>query len=169
MNDPVAAATLCFAERQSVEQVEHGLSFAPKFDANGLIPAIVMDSETRSVLMLGYMNAEAVKLTLASRQAHFWSRSREQLWRKGEHSGFTQRVEKILVDDDQDALIVEVKLDGPGSCHVGYKSCFYRQIELDALARSAEENSPPLLSFVENSLSFDADAVYAGLPNPTKL
>lgn len=154
-----------FAARDSVEQVELGSEFAPRFDADGLLPAIVVNVEDASILMLGYMNAEAVECTMRSRQAHFWSRSREALWRKGEHSGFTQAVERILVDDDQDALIVEVRLDGPGSCHVGYRSCFYRQIDM---ASTAGEG-PAILRTVETERVFDAESVYAGLPNPTKL
>lgn len=154
-----------FAPRTSVEQVELGDELAPRFDADGLLPAIVMNSQDQSVLMLGYMNAEALELTLSTKQAHFWSRSREALWRKGEHSRFTQTVERILMDDDQDALILYVRIDGPGSCHVGYRSCFYREIDLGSL----DSTEPAKLVTIESERAFDADAVYAGLPNPTKL
>jgi phosphoribosyl-AMP cyclohydrolase len=153
-----------FAARTSVEQVELGDRLAPRFDAEGLLPAIVIDSRSSTILMLGYMNAEALTATIRTRSAHFWSRSRRALWRKGEHSGFTQRVDRILVDDDQDAVIIHVTLDGPGSCHVGYESCFYREIEL-----SVTPCSPARLTMIEQARRFDADVVYAGLPNPTKL
>ncbi len=154
-----------FAARESVEQVELGDDFAPGFDADGLVPAIVTNVEDNSILMLGYMSAEAIARTLRTGQAHFWSRSRQALWRKGEHSGFTQTVERVLVDDDQDALILIVRLTGPGSCHVGFQSCFYREVDLAAVPDAA----PARLLRVEDSPAFDADAVYAGLPNPTKL
>lgn len=112
--------------------------------------------------MLGYMTAEALQLTIDTGQAHYWSRSREALWRKGEHSGFVHRVAAILVDDDQDALLLRVHLEGPGSCHVGYRSCFYRELRPDS-------DREPCLTFIEPSRAFDADAVYDGLPNPTRL
>ena len=115
--------------------------------------------------MLGFMNAEALEKTIATREAHFWSRSRAALWRKGEHSGFTQSVERILVDDDQDAIILHVRLAGPGSCHVGYRSCFYREIDLD----SVNPDHVVRLRQIEKEPVFDAGAVYAGLPNPTRL
>ncbi len=154
-----------FAARQSVEQVELGNDFAPRFDAAGLLPAVVTNIEDNSILMLGYMNTEALELTLRTGHAHFWSRSREALWHKGEHSGFTQTVERILVDDDQDAIILVVRLDGPGSCHVGFRSCFYREIDLAALPASA----PARLTRTEHECAFDAESVYDGLPNPTSL
>ena len=157
--------TTLFAPRTSVEQVELGDDLAPKFDAEGLLPAIVINTQDLSVLMLGYMNIEALELTLSTKQAHFWSRSREALWQKGEHSGFTQTVERILMDDDQDALILYVRIDGPGSCHVGFKSCFYREIDLGTVGST----KPAKLVNIESERAFDADAVYAGLPNPTKL
>ena len=130
-----------------------------------LIPAIVINTADKSVLMLGYMNAEALELTLTIKQAHFWTRSSNTLWRKGEHSGFTQSVERVLIDDDQDAVILYVAILGPGSCHVGFKSCFYREIDLGAVST----NEPGKLLAIESHRAFDADSVYCGLPNPTKL
>lgn len=159
------AAPSLFAERKSVEQVELGNDLAPRFDMAGLLPAIVVDAETGQILMLGQMNAEALMQTLITRQAHFWSRSRQALWRKGEHSGFTQSVERILIDDDQDAVILFVRVEGPGSCHVGFQSCFYREVDLD----TADPVRPARLLRVETEPAFDANAVYAGLPNPTTL
>jgi phosphoribosyl-AMP cyclohydrolase len=154
-----------FAERHSIEQVELGDCLAPRFDAAGLLPAVVVDAGNDQILMLGQMNAEALEKTILTREAHFWSRSRQALWRKGEHSGFTQRVERLLIDDDQDAVILLVRVNGPGSCHVGFKSCFYREVDLE----SCDASSPAQLTRIETGTAFDADSVYAGLPNPTKL
>ncbi len=153
-----------FAKRTSVEQIELGDSLAPRFDADGLMPCIVVEAGSGDVLMLGYMNAEAIGLTLSTGQAHFWSRSRQALWRKGEHSGFEQRVVRLRVDDDQDALLLEVRLEGPGSCHVGFRTCFYREV----LASEAADQ-PPRLARLELEPAFDAAATYAGLDNPTKV
>ncbi|MFV0644744.1 MAG: phosphoribosyl-AMP cyclohydrolase [Sphingomonadaceae bacterium] len=154
-----------FAARQSIEQVELGDELAPCFDAAGLLPAVVVDAATGQTLMLGQMNAEALERTITTRQAHFWSRSRKALWRKGEHSGFTQTVERLLIDDDQDAVILFVRVEGLGSCHVGFKTCFYREVELPA----SDVSGPARLIHTETEPAFDAEAVYAGLPNPTKL
>ena len=153
-----------FAQRDSVEQIELGLALAPKFDADGLLPAIVIDAANQQVLMLGYMNADALETTISTRLAHFWSRSRQSLWRKGEHSGFAQRVERMLIDDDQDAVILYVTVDGPGSCHVGFTSCFYRSVDLEG-----SETRSVSLTVIEDAPAFDAAAVYDGLPNPTRL
>lgn len=153
-----------FAARTSVEQVELGEELAPRFDADGLIPAVVVDAASNTILMLGHMNAEALERTIHTRQAHFWSRSRRALWRKGEHSGFAQEVERMLIDDDQDAVILYVRVKGPGSCHVGYRSCFYRELVLPA-----SEETPVPLRMIETDHAFDAGAVYAGLDNPTRL
>src|SRR3546814_459071 len=154
-----------FTERKSVEQVELGEDLAPRFDDAGLLPAIVVDAANAQILMLGHMNAEALTQTLLTRQAHFWSRSRQMLWRKGEHSGFAQTVERLLVDDDQDAVILFVRVEGPGSCHVGLRSCFYREAELEA----ADPSRPVKLLRIEAEPAFDSAAVYAGVPNPTTL
>ena len=159
------SAKVQFAARQTVEQVELGDELAPRFDAAGLLPAIVVDEATGQILMLGNMNAEALELTIATREAHFFSRTRQALWRKGEHSGFTMRIVRMLVDDDQDAVILLVEVAGPGSCHVGFTSCFYREINLD----HADASSPVKLIQLETERAFDADAVYEGLPNPTLL
>ncbi|AKM11481.1 phosphoribosyl-AMP cyclohydrolase [Croceicoccus naphthovorans] len=154
-----------FALRTSVEQVELGGELAPRFDADGLMPAIVVDVETKKILMLGYMNADALEQTILKREAHFWSRSRKALWRKGEHSGFTQHVESILIDDDQDALILHVVVNGPGSCHVGFRSCFYRELELP----DGVTEGPVGLRCVEDVPAFDAGKIYEGLANPTQV
>ena len=109
-------------------EIEEGLGFVPKFDANGLITAISQDARTGQVLMVAYMNEEALKLTLETGNAVFFSRSRKKLWKKGEESGHVQKVQQILVDCDQDCLILKVTVD-QGQCHVGYQSCFYRAVK----------------------------------------
>jgi phosphoribosyl-AMP cyclohydrolase len=111
--------------------IEEGTEFTPKFDANGLIPAIAQDARTGQVLMVAYMNAEALDLTVRTGRAVYYSRSRKKLWKKGEESGHVQKVERILVDCDQDCLILKVTVDA-GQCHVGYQSCFYRALALNS-------------------------------------
>jgi phosphoribosyl-AMP cyclohydrolase len=110
------------------KKTEEGLEFTPKFDSNGLITAISQDTETNQILMVAYMNAEALKLTIETGNAVFFSRSRQKLWKKGEQSGHVQKVKQILVDCDQDCLILKVTVD-QGQCHVGYDSCFYRKLK----------------------------------------
>jgi phosphoribosyl-AMP cyclohydrolase len=110
------------------KDIEEGLGFTPKFDANGLITAISQDAETGQVLMVAYMNEAALKETLRTGNAVFYSRSRKTLWKKGEQSGHVQKVKQILVDCDQDCLILKVTVD-QGQCHVGYQSCFYRVVK----------------------------------------
>jgi len=110
------------------QHIEEGLEFLPKFDGNGLITAISQDARTGQVLMVAYMNDEALRLTLETGNAVFYSRSRKKLWKKGEESGHVQKVQQILVDCDQDCLILKVAVD-QGQCHVGYQSCFYRAVK----------------------------------------
>lgn len=160
---------MSFSKRESVEQVEEGTELAPKFDENGLIPCVTQHAQTREVLMFAYMNAEALEATLRTGLAHYWSRSRQKLWKKGESSGMTQRVVRTLIDDDQDCVVLEVDLSAPAaggdvaSCHVGYRSCFYRSVEL------GEKTEVRELRFIESEKAFDPVAVYGGLPNPTQL
>ena len=99
-----------FAERTSVEQVEESADLAPKFDASGVIPCVTMHHGTREVLMFAFMNEEALKLTITTGLAHYWSRSRKKLWKKGESSGMFQKIERMLIDDDQDCIVIEVSL-----------------------------------------------------------
>jgi len=107
-------------------------AFQPKFDANGLLAAVALDAESGEVLMVAFMNAEALERTRSSGQAHFWSRSRQRLWKKGETSGHTLKVREILVDCDQDCLLLMVEPQGP-ACHTGARSCFFRRLEGDHL------------------------------------
>ena len=108
--------------------IEEGLEFIPKFDDNGLIPAIAQDAKTSRILMVAYMNRAALDLTIQTGYATYFSRSRQKLWKKGEESGHFQKVEQILVDCDQDCLVLKVAVDA-GQCHVGYQSCFYRALK----------------------------------------
>ena len=112
----------------SKKNIEQGLELTPKFDANGLITAIAQDVETGQVLMQAYMNAEALAQTIKTGRAVYFSRSRQKLWKKGEQSSHFQKVERILVDCDQDCLILKVRVSA-GQCHVGYQSCFYRALK----------------------------------------
>jgi phosphoribosyl-AMP cyclohydrolase len=158
-----------FAERTSVEQVEEGNVLAPKFAADGTLPCFTRHFETGEVLMAAFMNADALRLTIDTKLAHYWSRSRQKLWKKGETSGMHQQVQRILIDDDQDCVVLDVLLAAPSSggdeasCHVGYRSCFYREIV------ASEDADGPRLQFIEKEKAFDPQAVYGNTPNPTQL
>jgi phosphoribosyl-AMP cyclohydrolase len=110
--------------------VEEGLAFTPKFDADGLVAAVVTDAKSGDLLMVAHMNEEAIRKTVASGEAWYYSRSRKALWKKGETSGHTQRVVELRVDCDQDALWLKVEQVGEGACHTGRRSCFYRAVPL---------------------------------------
>jgi phosphoribosyl-AMP cyclohydrolase len=155
-----------FAARKSVEQVEEGVELAPKFDQEGLIPVITTDYESGEVLMHGHMTAEALKCTIETGEAHYFSRSRKALWHKGATSGFVQRVKSMLIDDDQDAVWLRVEVAGGASCHVGYRSCFYRRVPT---GRDAVKAAPVRLEFTETERVFDPKDVYGDAPNPTRL
>jgi phosphoribosyl-AMP cyclohydrolase len=135
MADP---QTSRFASRGSNDAVEEGLAFQPKFDADGLIPAIVTEADTGEVLMFAWMNSEALTLTLDTGLGHFWSRSRSALWKKGEESGNTLKVVEMRTDCDQDVVWMRARVAGDGvACHTGRESCFYRSIPLRPAARGA--------------------------------
>ena len=110
------------------QDIEEGAEFIPKFDDNGLITVVAQDSQTGQILMVAYMNRQALEMTIQTGYATYFSRSRQKLWKKGEQSGHVQKVEQILVDCDQDCLILKVAVDA-GQCHVGYRSCFYRALK----------------------------------------
>lgn len=110
--------------------LEEGSHFTPRFDGAGLIPCVTLDARTGDVLMVAYMNAEALHLTLETKVVTYWSRSRNSLWRKGETSGQTQRLVEMRTDCDQDVLLLRVEVGGDGGCcHTGRRSCFYRRVE----------------------------------------
>ena len=132
-----------FPARGNPADIEHGLVFQPKFDAQGLIPAIVTDAKTGGVLMFAWMNTEALQLTIRTRQAHFWTRSRQKIWRKGEESGNLLDVQELRTDCDQDVVWLSVVVRGDGvSCHTGARSCFYRVVAMaDPPSNSLEKRN----------------------------
>ena len=150
-----------FQERVSIEEIEEGIGLAPKFDGNGLIPVVTSDVESGELLMHGYMNQEALEKTIVTGQMHYFSRSRKVIWHKGATSGFYQNVDELMIDDDQDAIWAKVKVMGGASCHVGYRSCFYRKI--------ISEEKKVHLEFTDNEKVFDPEEIYGDAPNPTKL
>jgi phosphoribosyl-AMP cyclohydrolase len=118
-----------FPRRADLFSIEEGLVFMPLFEKNDLIPCVTQHADSKEVLMLGWMNQEALRLTISTGYAHYFSRARKRLWRKGERSGQTQLVRRILIDDDQDCLLIFVALSKGASCHVGYRSCFFRELQ----------------------------------------
>jgi phosphoribosyl-AMP cyclohydrolase len=156
-----------FGERRTVQQVEEGRELAPKFDESGLIPAVTTDYASGELLMVGYMNAEALARTIETGEAHYFSRSRQKLWHKGGTSGLVQKLRELLIDDDQDCVWLRVDVVGGASCHVGYRSCFYRRVPLGAEAQLAR--GPITLQFTTTEKAFDPKDVYGDAPNPTKL
>ena len=153
-----------FKKRESVEQVEESTDLAPKFNENGLIPVITTDHLSGEVLMQGYMNEEAFKKTIEIGEAIYFSRSRKTLWHKGSTSGLVQTVREIRIDDDQDCVWLKVDVKGGASCHVGYRSCFYRSVPFKS--NKAKEQK---LKFEEKQKVFDPKKVYGDTPNATKL
>ena len=154
-----------FKKRHTIKEVEEGKYLSPKFDENGLIPVITTDFKTGDILMHGYMNYEALKKTIETKEAYYWSRSRKKIWHKGQVSGFVQKVKEIRIDDDQDSVWLSVDIGNGSSCHVGYRSCFYRSIPLGKI-KNAEELE---MEFKETEKTFDPEKVYKDAPNPTKL
>ena len=151
-----------FAKRVTIEQVEEGSELAPKFDTDGLIACVTTAAGSGEVLMLGYMNEEALRKTIQTGEAHYYSRSRKVLWHKGATSGLVQKVKEMRIDDDQDAVWISVEIPGDASCHVGYRSCFYRAVPTGTNADAA-------LVFKESKKMFDPKQVYGDAPNPTIL
>jgi phosphoribosyl-AMP cyclohydrolase len=138
---------------KSQNDVEEGLAFTPKFDAEGLITSIVTDAKSGDVLMVAHMNEEALRKTIASGEAWYYSRSRKALWKKGETSGHVQRVSELRVDCDQDALWLKVHQQGAGACHTGRRSCFYRAVPIG-------KTGAVTLEFRDAEKTFDPGAVY---------
>jgi phosphoribosyl-AMP cyclohydrolase len=162
----MAEPTVRFETRRSVEQVEEGTELAPRFDGDGLIPVVTTDYESGELLMQGYMNAEALARTIETGEAHYFSRSRQVMWHKGATSGLVQHVREMLIDDDQDCVWLRVDVAGSGaSCHVGYRSCFYRRVPVGPEASAGRVE----LEFTETEKVFDPEAVYGDAPNPTVL
>ena len=154
-----------FKKRDNIKEVEEGKYLSPKFDENGLIPVITSDFQTGGILMHGYMNDEALKKTIETKKAHYWSRSRKKIWLKGQVSGFVQIVKEIRIDDDQDSVWLSVDIGNGASCHVGYRSCFYRSIPLGKI----DDGKKIEMKFEEKEKKFDPEKVYKGQPSPTKI
>ena len=154
-----------FKKRDNIKEVEEGKYLEPKFDENGLIPVVPTDFKTVDILMHGYMNAEALKKTIETKEAHYWSRSRKKIWHKGQVSGFIQKVKDIRIDDDQDSIWLSVDIGNGASCHVGYRSCFYRSIPLGKIKNDEKLE----IEFKEEKKIFDPKKVYKNEPSPTKL
>ena len=152
-----------FEHRKTIEQVEESTELAPKFDQDGLIPVVTTDFSSGEVLMQGYMNEEAFKKTILLGEAVYYSRSRKTLWHKGATSGLVQTIKEIRIDDDQDCVWLRVDVQGGASCHVGYRSCFYRSIPF------GKKSDSTILNFEEKEKVFDPKEVYGDAPNPTKL
>jgi len=152
-----------FEKRKSIEQVEESNELAPKFDESGLIPVVTTDYSSGEVLMHGYMNEEAFKKTIQVGEAVYYSRSRKILWHKGKTSGLIQKIREVRIDDDQDSIWLRVDVIGGASCHVGYRSCFYRSVSL------GKNKTKFVLKFEEKEKVFDPKKVYGDAPNPTKL
>jgi phosphoribosyl-AMP cyclohydrolase len=137
----------------SAEQVEEGRALAPKFDADGLVTCVATDVATGDVLMVAHMNAEALQKTIETGEAWYFSRSRRALWKKGETSGHVQRVVEMRIDCDQDAVWIRVEQQGPGACHTGRRSCFYRAVPVG-------KGRAVTLEFRDSEKTFDPKAVY---------
>jgi len=145
-----------FSKIENKTEREEGTVFAPNFDAHGLLPVVVTDAKTGEVLMFAFMNAEALALSIETGLAHYWSRSRKKLWRKGETSGNGQRIVEMRTDCDQDAIWLKVEMTGTdASCHTGRKSCFYRAVPVGAAPSAALS-----LVWVDAERHFDPEAVY---------
>jgi len=162
-SDPSSESPL-FGGRTSVEQVEEGSDLAPKFDDRGFIPCVTTDFKSGEVLMVAVMNREALAKTIETGEAHYWSRSRQTLWHKGATSGLVQKVVEMRIDDDQDCVWLRVEVAGGASCHVGYRSCFYRRVPV-----GKERRQTTTLEFLESEKAFDPKTVYGDAPNPTQL
>ncbi len=145
-----------FPARTTTHEVELGTLLQPKFDRDGLIPCITVDNATNDVLMFAFMNAESLEHTIRTRQAAYWSRSRNKIWIKGEQSGHVLKVVDIFVDCDQDVVLIKVENTGPGACHNGYRSCFYRK-----LSTGGDPDGPKALKLeFAATRTFDPAAVY---------
>jgi phosphoribosyl-AMP cyclohydrolase len=160
----MSVAPVRFQARKTIEQVEEGNDLAPRFDERGLITVVTTDAASGELLMQGYMNAEALQLTISTGEAHYYSRSRQVLWHKGATSGLVQTVRELLVDDDQDCIWLRVDVAGGASCHVGYRSCFYRKVPVgnDFSAKQVEGHVD--LEWTDTEKVFDPEDVYGDRP-----
>ena len=135
----------------TIYEIEEGSKLLPRFDLSEILPCITVDADSGEILMVGYMNREALDKTIQTKKATYWSRSRKKIWVKGESSGLTQHVQEIMIDDDQDCFLIKVKVTGGASCHVGYRTCFYRKLK---------DGSADDLDFTLHEKVFDPVKVY---------
>lgn len=142
------------AETLSKHALEESLILAPKFDADGLVTCVATDVWTGDILMVAHMNEQALRRTIETGEAWYYSRSRKALWKKGESSGHTQRVTEMRVDCDQDAVWIKVEQNGPGACHTGRRSCFYRAVPLGQVGAIT-------LDFQDAAKTFDPAETYS--------
>jgi phosphoribosyl-AMP cyclohydrolase len=133
--------------------VEEGLALAPRFDSDGLVTVVVTEVWSGEVLMVAHMNEQALRRSVETGEAWYWSRSRRALWKKGESSGHTQRITEMRIDCDQDAIWIKVEQNGPGACHTGRKSCFYRAVPLKQVGAIT-------LEFQDAAKTFDSAETY---------
>lgn len=154
-----------YKKRNSIKEVEEGKFLEPKFDKNGLIPVITSDFKTGDILMHGYMNNKSLKKSIETKEAYYWSRSRKKMWHKGKVSGFIQKIKEMRVDDDQDSIWISVDIGKGASCHVGYRSCFYRTIPLGKIKNLKKLKT----KFKEKKKFFNPKKIYKNEQNPTKL
>jgi phosphoribosyl-AMP cyclohydrolase len=151
----MTADTVKFAPPADADALENGLRLTPRFDGAGGIAAVATDAETGEVLMLAWMNDEALALTIETGEAHFWSRSRKRIWKKGEESGNILRVVELRTDCDQDAVWLKVRIAGHGAaCHTGHRTCFYRSIPVGGAASATK------LEHAGTPRAFDPASVY---------
>jgi phosphoribosyl-AMP cyclohydrolase len=144
-----------FAAPGSAQAVEEGRALSPRFDADGLVTCVATDAKSGDVLMVAHMNAQALAKTIETGEAWYYSRSRQTLWRKGESSGHVQRVTEMRIDCDQDTVWIKVDQSGPGACHTGRRSCFYRAVPL-----GQKPGASLTLEFRDAEKTFDPAAVY---------
>ena len=154
-----------YKKRNNIKEVEEGKFLSPKFDKNGLIPVITTDFKTGDILMHGYMSKKSLKKTIETKEAYYWSRSRKKVWHKGKVSGFIQKVKEIKIDDDQDSIWLCVDIGDGASCHVGYRSCFYRSVTLGKIKNLKKLK----LKFKKEKKIFNPKIVYKDETQPTKL
>jgi len=156
---------IMYKKRNNIKEVEEGKFLSPKFDKNGLIPVITTDFKTGDILMHGYMSKKSLKKTIETKEAYYWSRSRKKIWHKGKVSGFIQKVKEIKIDDDQDSIWLCVDIGDGASCHVGYRSCFYRSVTLGKIKNLKKLK----LKFKKEKKIFNPKIVYKDETQPTKL
>ena len=158
-----------FKTRETIAQIEESDDLAPKFDEHGLLPAVTTDFASGELLVQGCMDREALKKTIETGEAHYFSRSRSVLWHKGATSGLVQKIRELSIDDDQDCVWLRVEVIGSASCHVGYRSCFYRRVPVGDEFRRKTQDGDIALEFTDTEKVFDPAEVYGDAPNPTIL